>query len=144
MNDAEYEQQQARLLALSDAWVRAIGLGWWKIVISYDRTGEDFAESVKKEGGLRSQIAARCFPDWKYGMATILWNMPALPDLDDDDLEQMFVHELMHIFLNETRSGNNSDDWLDHEERVATTLAKGFLWIRDRARDGEWGKGEAS
>jgi hypothetical protein len=137
MDDAEYEKQKARLIALSEAWIHPIGLGWWRVNLSYDRTGEDFFASVEKAGNFRSQSVARCFADWKYGIATILWNMPELPDLDDDELEHTFVHELMHIFLNEVRG--EGADWMDHEERVATTLEKAFIWVRDRARDGKWG-----
>ena len=134
MNDAEYETQKARLLALLEAWVKPIGLGWWRVTLSYDRTGEDFADSIRKEGGFRSQSVARCYPEWRYGIATIVWNMPEVAHLDDEELESTFVHELMHIFLHETRQSEDGD-WLAHEERVATTLAKGFLWIRDAARE---------
>jgi hypothetical protein len=134
MNDHEFETQKARLLALSEEWIRVIGLGWWRITHSCDRSGEDFADSVRKEGGFRSQSVARCFPEWKYGIATIVWNMPELEHLDDEELERVFVHELMHIFLHETRQSVDGD-WLDHEERVATTLAKGFLWLRDHVRE---------
>lgn len=53
--------------------------------------------------------------------------MPRVREIGDKELERCFVHELMHIFLSET-----GDDWLDHEERVASTLTKAFLWQRDK------------
>jgi hypothetical protein len=38
----------------------------------------------------------------------------------------------MHIFVNEMRwTADNSDDSIDHEERVVSTLTKAFLWLRD-------------
>ena len=143
MNDAEYEQQVARLLALADQWVRPIGLGWWRVDLAYDRDGADFADSEVKVGGFTKGTTARCFADWRYGTATIVWNMPAVAHLSDDDLEAVFVHELMHVFLSEMQEGARQSVQRPHEERVASTLQKAFLWIRDRARDGEWGKSDA-
>lgn len=141
MNDAEYEAQRERLHVLSERWVRAIGLGWWKVTLSYDRTGEDFADSTKSSGGWRSTAAARCFADWRYAEATIIWNMPELEHVDDEALEGVFVHELMHVFLNELRPVSEVDDeqHVPHEERVCTTLTKAFMWIRDAAANGEMG-----
>ena len=143
MNDAEYEQQVARLLALADQWVRPIGLGWWRINLAYDREGADFADSAVKVGGFQSGTLARCFADWRYGTATIVWNMPDVARTSDDELESAFVHELVHVFLHEMQEGARQSVQRPHEERVATTLAKAFLWIRDHARDGEWGKPDA-
>jgi hypothetical protein len=59
--------------------------------------------------------------------------MPRVLELSDEDLERCVVHELVHVFLNEARE--NGEDWLDHEERVASTLAQAFIWLRDHARE---------
>lgn len=138
MNDAEYAAQVDRLKALAERWIHAIGLGWWRITNSYDRTGEDFHDSVSRVGGFRTGTVARCFPEWRYGIATIVWNMPEVETQDDEQLELVFVHELMHIFLHELR-GNEDGDHLDHEDHVATTLSKGFIWARNAAVAGELG-----
>lgn len=138
MNDAEYEAQRARLQDLAERWCNNIGLGWWRITNSYDRTGEDFHDSVSVVGGFRTGTVARCFPEWRYGIATIVWNMPEVETQDDEQLELVFVHELMHIFLHELR-GDEDGDHLDHEERVASTLAKGFIWARNAAVAGRLG-----
>lgn len=141
MDDAKYEAQRARIQVLADRWISAIGLGWWRITNSYDRTGEDFADSTTRSGGFRTGTAARCFPEWRYGFATILWNMPEVAEMDDELLENTFVHELMHIYLHELR-GDEEGDHLDHEEHAATSLAKAFIWIRDAAAEGTMGATE--
>lgn len=133
MNDREYEETKARIVALVERWVRATGLGWWKITSAYDRTGGDFAEAIERTGNFQRGSAARCFAEWRYGIATILWNMPLIAEFDDEELEMVVVHELMHVFLNEMASPKPAD--LAHEERVATSLQKAFMWARDAARD---------
>lgn len=138
MDDAKYEAQRERIVMLAKRWISAIGLGWWRITNSYDRTGEDFADSTTRAGGFRTGTAARCFPEWRYGFATIVWNMPEVAEMDDEVLENTFVHELMHIYLHELR-GDEESDHLDHEEHAATSLAKAFIWIRDAAAEGTMG-----
>lgn len=143
MNDVEYEAQKARLTVVRDRWLRTVGLGQWRFTMSYDRTGADFADSVVRSGGFVSGSVARCYPDWRYLIATIIWNMPELLHVDDEDLERVFVHELMHVFLHEIRDVANGEDGsadahlLEHEERVCSVLAAAFLWVRDSAQDGD-------
>lgn len=50
--------------------------------------------------------------------------------MSDEEIEYVVVHELMHVFLNEMREQGQQ-----HEERVATLLAKAFLWVRDQTRE---------
>jgi len=123
MNDAEYDTQKARIQVLIDRWVRRIGLGWWDLSFEYVRA------EFEVDGKPAPETSARCTANWRYGHAHLAFNMPRVADLEDQDLERCFVHELMHIFLNEARE--SGDDWLDHEERVASTLTKAFLWLRD-------------
>jgi hypothetical protein len=138
MTDAEYE-------ALAEKWIDAIGLGWWEIDLVYAR--DDYEAEPR---GDASRSLATCSADWRYGHACITWNMPEVKDTPDAKLETAFVHELMHIFLSEARwidkDTPKEHDSLDHEERVASTLAKGFLWLRDAiVRDpAAWGHGGAA
>lgn len=130
MTDAEYEVQQARLLALADKWVKPLGLGWWDLDFAYARDDYEPPDSLSPKE--RDRSLAYCNVDWRYGHATITWNMPRVAEQTDEKLERAFVHELAHIFLNEMRWARDGDaDHLDHEERVATTLTKAILWLRD-------------
>lgn len=133
MTDAEYEAQCQRLRDLADRWVKPLGLGWYHIDFCYAR---DNYKPPEREGTARDDSVAYCHTDWRYGDAAITWNMLKLPELNDDDLERAFIHELMHIFLNEMRwTADNSADSLDHEERVASTLTKAFLWFRESLQE---------
>lgn len=128
MNDTEFETQQQRLHELSEKWIKPLGLGWYKIDFAYAR--EEYRPP--KETTSKDDSLAYCHTDWRYGFATITWNMPEVANQKDDDLERAFVHELMHIFVHEMRwTADNSSDSLDHEERVCSNLTNGILWLRD-------------
>jgi predicted SprT family Zn-dependent metalloprotease len=92
---------------------------------------DDYEPPDNGRGG-RDHTVAHCSSDWRYGHACITWNMSLVREQSDDKLEVVFVHELMHIFVNEMRwTADNSDDSIDHEERVVSTLTKAFPWLRD-------------
>jgi hypothetical protein len=129
MDDAEFEKQKQRLAELTERWIKPIGLGWYWIDMAYAR--DDYEPPNNGRGG-KDHTLAHCSTDWRYASACITWNMPLVREQNDDHLEHAFVHELMHIFLNEMRwTASNDDDSIDHEERVASTLTKAFLWLRD-------------
>jgi hypothetical protein len=100
-------------------WINATGLAWWRINFNYTNDYTAFPEP---------DCVMTCDADWKYMTAYINVNLPRLELHREDGLEEMVLHELMHIFLNEMRDG---DGCTPHEERVASTLARGFLWARD-------------
>lgn len=139
MNDEEYEAQKARVDKLAETWIKSIGLGWWRIEIVHVRDSGNYSP----DGEPSPDGVACCKADWRYGHATVTFNLPRVAEKDDASLEWIFVHELMHIFLNELRAyvGDSNklvadrDDWLAHEERAASTLASGFIWLRDSMRE---------
>lgn len=125
MNDAEFEAQKARIQALAEQWLPPLGLTWWNIALEYARDNYDGRDGAQP-------TVAYCKADWRYVHARIVWNMPLVAEQDDAELERIFVHECMHIFLHEMRWAETRDtDSLDHEERVATMLTKAFLWLRE-------------
>jgi hypothetical protein len=124
VDDAEYARQKRRLLALFERWAGPLGLRWWDIDMAYER------EQFEVDGKPAPETIAQTAVNWRYGHATITWNMPQVAQLADDKLERTFVHELAHLLVNEMRQCDQ-DDWLDHEERVVTNLTKAFLWLRE-------------
>lgn len=104
-----------------DKWLKPLGLLWWKVDIAFI---DDPKELNQKEFYRDDDIVlARTFADWRYGTATIYFNVPAFEELSQTDIEMAVVHELVHILVNEMREGE-----LHHEERVVTGLTKAFLW----------------
>jgi hypothetical protein len=130
MNDEEFELQKKRIQVLTERWVKPLGMNWGRIHFVYHRDSGDFQEQrekycdTSKDGSGRG--LAFCTSDWRYAESTIQFNLLVVAGEDDDALEEFYVHELMHVFLSEMRESG-----IDHEERVATTLAKAFVWLRD-------------
>lgn len=132
MTDKEYEEQQARVQGLIDKWVTPLFRCWWHIDVEWNRgCYEDAPRTV-----------GRCTVQWEYLRATIAVFLPEVQKLSDEALEWLWVHECMHVYLNELRPMAGDDhvsasDWLDHEERVCTLLAKAFCCVRDYAKEGK-------
>lgn len=107
-----------------DYWVRVLGLRWWKVNVCYDYCRKQY----KNDDG--EEVLARTFVKWKYLTADIYVNVKGVRRLTDEEIEQMVIHECTHVLVNEMR-----EDGIDHEERVCTTLAKAFEWVRDIERE---------
>lgn len=121
MNDKEYRHEISRIGKLKK-WKNILGLWAWEMQVEFDRVGESF-DNIG--------ITARCFADWKYQNLTIIWNIPAVANLDDAGLEYAMVHELTHALIDPLAPADEEDNI---DEFVATTVAKAILWSRDAGR----------
>jgi predicted SprT family Zn-dependent metalloprotease len=74
-------------------------------------------------GRKNETIIGRTYADWKYRTAHIYINLPALKRKTSYQIEEIIVHELMHVLVNEMREGN-----IKHEERVVTSLTESIFW----------------
>ena len=104
-------------------WINNSGLAYGHI----DLVFKDHFFSQDESENRRAY--AYCTTDWKYQESNIAFSLEAMKDCPVDQIEAIVVHELMHIFLNEMRAGG-----IEHEERVATSLQKAFMWTRDAAK----------
>jgi hypothetical protein len=104
-----------------------LGLDYWDVTHCWHRGPIDDCEETN------DRALARCATNWQYLYAVFHWNLPLVQDENDKGLETIFVHECMHVFLHELR--HETDDWLDHEERVAQMLAKAIIWVRNSERE---------
>lgn len=133
MTDREFKTAKARVDAISNRWFDCLGLRWWRISIEYSREPLIPQDSM---GGSWETIA-RTSVKWEYLDAVITINMPAIVDMDDDRLEHVFVHECVHVLVNEMRmwgterlSEEKSEEAIKHEERVVCALTCALLWTR--------------
>lgn len=110
MTDKEFKKQRKRIRKLMDKWRDRLWLQEWWITNSFSR-------GAFESNGDYDALAATSV-QWAYRQATITWDMEAVSNQTDEELERVFVHEIMHIHLNEMR-----EEGLAHEERVASTLA---------------------
>ena len=131
MTDAEHEQLEMRLQAMADEWIQCIGLQWWHILFYYHRDSGAFGESGEH---LLPGSKAHTSASWAYLDAAIHFNLSGLVGYTDTQLEEVVVHELMHIMVHEMRSVANCEcEQFDirHEERVCTTLQRAFAWTKE-------------
>src|SRR3990167_4335584 len=123
MNDAEFETQKARILAIIEKWHTPLGLQWWTVTHEYVRSFDEMPDGAHTI----SLAIARVF--WPYMEANIYWNLYNATDCDDAHLERAFIHECLHILVREMRDDAGSEK-IDHEERVCATLAQVILRLQ--------------
>lgn len=130
MTDGEYREQLKRIARLAQPWIDCLGLNWWHLNFEYARDLAEFQTPDHPDVG-QSTVAYTCV-NFEYLDARIVFNVSALPYLEDHRLEEIILHEFMHVLLAETRYGTTCDCPFDikREERVATQLARAFLWTR--------------
>ena len=76
----------------------------------------------------------QCVAKWQYLKATLRFDVEAVNDLDDEELDHLFVHECCHALVNEMREWDG-EHGIDHEERVVTMLTNAFGWMWQAGRD---------
>ena len=109
-------------------WSKKTWLAWWKIDVVFFGFKE---YSQIDEIDYPHNSLAICHTKWEYMTAKISVNSEVLEEQDEEDIEYFALHELMHIFLNETR-----EEGYKHEERVATFLARSFISCKERSKNG--------
>ena len=129
MNDKQVAIEKARILKLRDKWLAIVGLGWWDVKFNYyriDRPSNEDVSYTAKPRGYKPAMGTLSDP-W-YRTAHINFYMPQLMGMTDDELEECFLHECVHIVL----SYMHSDDLGKEEELVATSIARAFVWTYNR------------
>ena len=111
----EWKRQRRRIRALLKKWRFVLTLDEWDIT-------NNFVDGpIVVDGEVSSDAVASARVRWEYRRATLSWNTQEVAKLNDADLEEVFLHESMHVLLNEMRevvAGN-----IKAEERSATTFA---------------------
>ena len=134
LTDKEFAKADRRIKALVRKWVRPLGLGWWKVMVSVYRSETEMPVTGNAQQADPQWIKAMStHVSWAYRDGKINVNGEYALSAKDEDLERSFLHELGHIFVNEMRSlPKNSDafadNWIEHEEHVCSALADAFLW----------------
>jgi hypothetical protein len=130
MTDKQFREQKKRITKLIDKWERQLGLRWWTVSHEWAREHKEYSEHTSYEpiNVKGNWECAMCVTsDYYYKQATITFFLPVCADLKDAQLEQSFVHELMHIFLNPMKTKQKAKE----EELVATMLASAMIWSRE-------------
>jgi len=124
MKQKEIKEQIERIKQLADKWIDLIGLNHWRVTFSaQEKNGNP--ETTYHPGELkmvddRWEIAMTTAVDPYYLQAKITVYLPVTTKMDDDELEEAFLHECCHIIVAPLSKPSKSKE----EELVATTLAR--------------------
>lgn len=124
LTDKEYREQRTRIRKLVKKWRVPLGLTHWNFDTEYCRVPMGEVDGFRR--------VATASVKWEYLDALLSFNMLEIRDMDDDRLEEVFVHECCHVLINEMREWDNGsvEAKIRHEERVVCTLTNAFLWVR--------------
>ena len=120
MTEREAARQRRRIERFWKKWRRTLGLDEWETALNFND-----GEYIQQDGEASGEAVASAHARWQYRHASVSFNLERVARLDEEDLEQMVIHEAMHIILNEMR-----EEGVKHEERVASSLA--FAFMRSR------------
>lgn len=132
MRDKEYNFQKKRIQKLIKKWVGPLGLRWYRLKFNYHDVPnmEESDYEPKSIDGMWETAMATC-ADHNYCTASIDFYLPTIAKIkDDDEVEEYFIHELMHIFLRPMHSKETAAQ----EELVATKLAQAFFWVTKKGK----------
>jgi hypothetical protein len=125
MTDKEYLTIKKRIKALIKKWYEPAGWGWWRTGFVYSRERQPDNDGV----------AALTIADFKYSHATITLYLPALRDMNDEELEHLIVHELCHLTASTWPSYEDNEDANARFERTVDDFAKQMIWTSKNVKE---------
>lgn len=120
MTDREFKTQRARVSKAWEKWFTPIGMGWWQV----DR------QSAREREEDEPATAAMTTTNWQYRTASVTFYLPACADLNDDQLEEVVVHEMVHILCGPIQDMSD-DSRREITEHTVTTIARAIIWARE-------------
>lgn len=125
MTDKEYRDLKKRIRKHFKWWSYTMGLQFCKLTNYYER-------EVDKD---HPTWGAKTTMWWEYREYDFYWFMPNLLRLDEEDLEDVVIHELCHALASPSMINDNDESTMLMEHTVSG-LQKAFRWVRDSTRDG--------
>jgi len=110
LNDAEFEFQRERVTKALAAWSPVFGLENWLVEFKFNRGPAD---------GQSPDSPAVSWPLWEYMTARIEFNLTEIARLNQFELENVVIHELLHLVTEEAVGGNTGS-----LERVVSHLSR--------------------
>lgn len=120
MDDKEYKTQKARVERLINTLQGQLGMNWWAITHEFIRLRE---EDEPNTVAMTSTL-------WEYRSAHVKWFMPSVQEQSDDELREVFIHEMSHILVGPTQD-NTTDHARQMTEFAVTNVAKALCWALD-------------
>lgn len=120
MTDKEYEALKKKITKLTTLWRDELGLGSYRLHHNWARTTKERVDNCGAEVKMR----------WEYMEADFTWYVPALQDLDDDELEEVVVHEFCHILIAPLMYDDSEHGRMVYE-RVTTTVQRAISYVKN-------------
>jgi hypothetical protein len=120
-----HKRERRRILKIHREWREVLGLDGWETSLRFTAGG------FEVDGVLSPQTAASARVRWQYRQATLEFNLKRTRQLKRHELEAVYVHEAMHVLVNELREKDHN---LRHEEHAATNLSWALIRARNRGR----------
>ncbi|MGK2898834.1 MAG: hypothetical protein ACSLE9_09130 [Burkholderiaceae bacterium] len=114
MTDKEFKRERKRIRALAAKWRDPLRLFEWEVELRYSRG------PFEVNGTRDSDAVGMASVQWPYRKATLTFDVTETAGYSDAYLEQVFVHECVHVIVNEMRDDEGGSCL--HEERVVSTL----------------------
>lgn len=108
MTDDEFDVMSEKVESLITLWKPFFGIENWSLVINLHRGPIPGDEDA----------AGSCRSTWEYMHATLAFNLEELADYEDEEVEGVVIHELLHIIVDELKTKRGSP------ERVVTHLSR--------------------
>lgn len=129
MNDKEFNKQKARIKKYMDKWHATLGLRWFDVDITYER-------SYSTDGRAASTVMDR----WQYRAFDITYYLPNMADLDDEHFEEIIVHELTHCLtapfaMNMIGTDDDNEYRRNLIEQTVTIVANAIEWSYQAGKD---------
>jgi hypothetical protein len=116
------DEVECRIRAWAAKWANLLGLGHYCIQLWFSHEGVD---------GITATTSTR----WEYLTAKITFNLPQCMQFADNDavLENVVIHELLHVVVAEISQTQGRNPGVEHEERVVSHLALAFQRVQTRS-----------
>lgn len=114
-----WKAERKRIRKIANRWYRPLGLDEWRLTTRYTQG------NLIVDGAVSSAAVGMASVRWQYREAELDFNLEKTAKLSDEDLEEVYIHEVMHVLLNEMR-----EEGIEHEERTAQTLMFAFMRLR--------------
>jgi hypothetical protein len=122
VTDKEYRVEKKRVQKYINKWFQAMGLGWFRVDMVWERERDLEVPDT----------AAKTLTKWQYRTANITWFLPATKDCNDEFLENVVVHEFVHILV----APMANDDEPNEHEYATESLARAMQWVREAGQKG--------
>lgn len=123
---AQMAEVRERIRNIVTRWITPMGLNWWDVEVKFV-----YQAPLADSSFL---TIARADVEWEYKLASITFYVPEMVDMEDKELEEIVVHEMVHILVAPIQQDDGNQQMT---EFGITLLTDALLWVRDYAARGE-------